>query len=290
VAINDPNERMPLNWEHPATHAIYWAALGLKVAGRPEQYRMNEKNTDRIVFHSLQMLYRNGNVVLYDVPGQQPSIYLLPDLRMFESCDEFWIKIIDKYVSLEGGNPKAVKGGHKNFLENALLLFYQAGHRQMAANLYKRLQTEYRFDPQGFEREEYTVPLTTFVRDRLKEELEGISIQDAIEFIVAVLQEGYFLYAIHEDDEAAGRENMAEEIHEIHQKSMGLDEPGRMGLPPMNWFRFQAFLGFLNDPMYPDYMKDSLIGRIRVERPDLFEKLQQQEIEFIEQMQKQQQQ
>ena len=289
VAINDPNDRMPLNWEHPATHAMYWGALGLKKAGRPEQYRIDEKNTDRIVFHSLQMLYRNGKVVLYDVPDQKSSIYLLPDLRMFESCDEFWVKIIDKYESFEGGNPKAVKGGHKNFLENAVLLFYQAGHRKKAARLYRRLQTEHRIDPQGLERKEYTVPFMSFVRNRLKEELQGISIQDAVEFIVSVLREGYFLYAIHEDDEAAGRENMAQEIHEIHQKSMGRDEPGRMGLPPMKWFKYQAFLAFLNDPMYPDYMKDSLMGRIQVEKPDLFELLKEQEIEFIEQMQKHQQ-
>jgi hypothetical protein len=34
-------------------------------------------------------------------------------------------------------------------------------------------------------------------------------------------------------------------------------------------------------------MRSSLIGRIQVERPDLFEKLRKQEIEFIEQIQKQ---
>jgi hypothetical protein len=55
----------------------------------------------------------------------------------------------------------------------------------------------------------------------------------------------------------------------------------------MVWFRYQAFAGFLNDPMYPEEMRSSLIGRIQVERPDLFEKLRKQEIEFIEQIQKQ---
>jgi len=289
VNLDDPNDRLPLNWEHPGTHAIYWAAKGLKEAGRPEQYRIDEKNTDRIVFHGLQMLYRSGNVVLYNVPGQKPTIYSLPDLRMFESCDQFWKKIIEKYESFEGGNPKAVKGGHKNFLENALLLFYQAGHQRKAMKLYQRLQREHLIDPSGFKREEYTAPFMTFVRNRLKEELEGIGINDAIEFIVSVLREGYFRYAIHNDDEAAGRENMAQEIYDIHQKSMGLDEPGRMGLPPMEWFRYQAFVAFLNDPIYPEQMRLSLIGRIQVERPDLFEKLKKQEIQFIEQMEKQRQ-
>lgn len=291
VSVDDPNERMPLNWEHPATHAIYWAAKGLQEAGRPDQYRIDEKNTDRIVFQSLQMLYRKGKIILYDVPGQETSIYLLPDLRMFESCDQFWTKIIDKYESLEKGNPKAVKGGHKNFLENAVLMFYQAGpvYRQKAVWLYRRLQKEHLIDPSGFERPEYKVPFMTFVRNRLREELQGIGINDAIEFIASVLQEGYFYYAIHEDDEAAGRENMAQEIYDIHQKSMGLDEPGRMGLPSMGWFKYQAFVAFLNDPMYPEYMKRSLIGRLQIEQPEKFEELRKQEIQFIEQLQKQRQ-
>lgn len=288
--FNDPNSREPLNWEHPAAHAMYWGAKGLEAAGRPQEYRVDEKNTDRIVFHSLQMLYRNGNVVLYDVPGQKPSIYLLPDLRMFRSCDDFWTKIISKYEFFEGGNPKAVKGGHKNFLENAVLMFYQSGYRKDAAALYRRLQKEHLIDPSGFERSEYKVPFMKFVRIRLKEELESISIHDTVEFVISVLKEGYLYYAIHEDDEAAGHENMAQEIWDVHQSDMGKDEPGRMGLPSMDWFRFQAFMAFMNDPGYSEQMRLSLLGRIKIERPDLLEKLQQMELEFMKQLQQDQQQ
>jgi hypothetical protein len=289
VNIDDPNDRLPLNWEHPATHAIYWGALGLKKAGRPGQYRIDEKNTDRIIFHSLQILYRSGKVVLYEVPGQKPTIYNLPDLRMFQSCDEIWKKVIEKYESFEGGNPKAVRGWHKNFLENAVMLFYQAGHERYASQIYKQLQTEHRYDPQGVERTEYRVPMISFLRGRLKDELQGVGLQDAIEFIIAVLKKSYFHYALHEDDDAAGQENMAQEIYDIYQKSMGFDEPGRIGLPSMDWFRYQAFIAFLNDPMYIEQMRIGLLGRIQVERPDLFEKLKQQEIKFIEQMKQEQQ-
>ena len=286
--FEDPNDHSPLNWEHPATHALYWGAQGLEIAGRQGQYRIDEKNTDRIVFHSLQLLYRTGKVVLYDIPGQEPTIYLLPDLNMFYSCDQAWRNVIKKYESLEGSNPKAVKGGHKNFLENAVLLFYQAGHRKKAAQLYKRLQRDHLIDPTGHKRTEYTVPFLTFIHNRLKSELEGVGPQDATEFIVGVLREGYYLYAIHEDDEAAGRESMAQEIYDIYQKEMGIDEPGRMGLPPMSFMRYQALVQFLNDPMYPDYMHKSLFGRIQIEKPELFEELMKQ-AEILEQLQKEQQ-
>ncbi|MHC5118827.1 MAG: hypothetical protein ACYSOH_02260 [Planctomycetota bacterium] len=287
VNIDDPNERLPLNWEHPAAHAIYWGAMGLKKAGRPEQYRIDEKNTDRIIFHGLQMLYRTGKVVLYDVPGQEPTIYSLPDLRMFRSCDEIWKKVIEKYESFEGGNPKAVRGGHKNFLENAVMLFYQAGHEKYAMQIYKRLQAEHLYDPSGFKRTEYTVPMVTFLKSRLKDELQGVGINDATEFIMSVLIKSYFYYAIHEDDNAAGQENLAQQVYDIYQQSMGLAEAQRIGLPPMDWFRYQAFVAYLNDPMYPEQMRRSLMGRIQVERPDLFEKLLKQENWLREQIQKQ---
>ncbi len=289
VNVNDPNLTYPLNWEHPGAHAIYWAALGLQRAGRPEQYRIDEKNTDRIVFHSLQMLYRRGRVVLYEEPGQGTAVYLLPDMRMFDVCDRIWKRIIEKYEEFEGGNPKAVRGGHKNFLENAILMFYQSGHIQKAARIYRQLQTQHEFDEQGFVQAEYKVPMMTFIRNRLKEEFESISIQDATEMIVSLLRDGYFRYALYEDEEAAGRENMAKEVYELYQQQMGQQEQYRVGLPPLDRLRYAAFILFLDDPSYPKTMRENLLARIRVERPDLYEKILQQEARIIEEMNRQQQ-
>jgi len=289
VDINDPNQTYPLNWEHPAAHALYWGAMGLKVAGRPDQYRIDEKNTDRIVFHSLQMLYRRGRVVLYDDENWGTAVYLLPDMRMFDVCDRFWQEIIQKYEEFEGGNPKAVRGGHKNFLENAVLMFYQSGHTRKAERIYRQLKTQHEYDDQGFVRTEYQVPMMTFVRNRLKEELESISIHDATEFIVSVLREGYFRYALYEDDEAAGRENLAREVYELYQREMGQYEQERVGLPSLDRLRYGAFMSFLEDPMYPEQMRQNLLSRIQIERPDLFERLRRQNERVIEELRSQQQ-
>ena len=287
INIDDPNERFPLNWEHPAAHAIYWGALGLQNAGRPEQYRVDEKNTERIIFHSLQMLYQAGKVVLYDVPGEKPTLYNLPDIRMFQSCDQIWEKIIQKYESFEGGNPKAVKGGHKNFLEKATMLFYQSGHEGYAARIYRRLQTEYRYDPQGFERNEYRAPMAIFLRSRLREQLEGIGVNDASQYILSFLVRNYFYYAVHQDDDAAGQQNLAQEVYDLYQDERGRNESDRIGLPSMDTFHYQAFYAFMNDPMYPEQMRMGLLGRIQVERPDLFKRLAKQEAWLREQIQKQ---
>jgi hypothetical protein len=289
VNLKDPNQRESLNWEHPAVHAMYWAARGLEFAGRPEQYRVDEKNTDRIIFHGLQMLYRTGKTTLYTTKDGQTSFFLRPDLRMFDSCDTIWKKVIEKYEGLEKGNPKAVRGGHKNFLENAVMSFYQAGHINHALRVYQELITRYPTDESGHPIAKYKLPMLEFVKLQLKDEFSGLGINDATEFIMMVLREGYFRYAVHDDDEAAGRENMAQEVYKMYQQQYK-DESYRLGLPTMELLRYMAFMDFLNDPEYPQELRMSLLGRIQVERPDLFEKLKKQEQQYFQELQKQQQQ
>jgi hypothetical protein len=286
--LKDPNQKEPLNWEHPAVHAMYWAARGLEIAGRPEQYRVDEKNTDRIIFHGLQMLYRSGKTTLYTTKDGQTSFFQRPDLRMFDSCDTIWKKIIEKYEGLEKGNPKAVRGGHKNFLEQAVMSFYQAGHVNIALRIYKDLITRYPRDESGYEYEQYKLSMVEFAKWQLKSEFSSLGNDDATEFIMMVLREGYFRYAVHDDDEAAGREKMVQEVYAMFQKEHS-DESYRFGLPSMELLRYMAFMDFLNDPEYPKELRMSLLGRIQVERPDLFEKLKKQEQQYFQELQKQQQ-
>jgi len=54
--------------------------------------------------------------------------------------------------------------------------------------------------------------------------------------------------------------------------------------------RYIALMDFLNDDQYPSTMRLNLIGRIKVERPDLAEQLTRQEELLRRQQQNQQQQ
>jgi len=275
---NDPNDRDPLNWEHTETHAIYWAQLGLEVAGKPEEYSFNEKNTDRIVFHSLQNLYRSGQIIIYPVPEREPSVFLRPDLRMFDSCDRAWTERIDKYESFEGGNPKGIYNGYRNMLVNAVAMFYQGGHIKKAGQIYLKLRKR-------FPRAEFNVPLKTFVRKRVAEEIKDITINDATELILMSLREAYFRYAVHADDEAYGRESWAKEVYDIYKKEYSEELVLRVDLPSFEMMRYLSFMGFINDNYYPQNLRRSLLSRIEVERPELIEKLKNQEEVFNKKVQ-----
>jgi hypothetical protein len=273
--VDDPNDRMPLNWKHPDVHAMYWAQKGLDVAGKPEEYSIDEKNTDRIIFHSLQSLFRTGKLIIYSVPDGMPATYVRPDLRMFDSVNEAWIDRIEKYERLHKSvgksNPKAVKGGHKNLLVNAVALFYQAGHRAKAAQIFAELKRRY-------PREEFNVPLFTFVRNRVIEELSSIGGKDATEIVDMTLREAYFSYAIHDNNKAAGQEKWAKEIYDAYQREYA--DGKRTALPDFDLMRYLALRGFMFDEFYPESLKQRLAARIKVERPELFDVLVEAEAAF----------
>jgi hypothetical protein len=284
VSWEDPNNHLPLDWRHPDTHAIYWAVLGLKTAGK-EAFSVGEANTDRTVGHSLQNLFYGGRIFIYDIPldpnaeaaDQQitKEVFLRPDLGMFDSCNSARLAVLEKYEPIaSGGTYQSLQDGHRNVLRNAVLLFYQAGHYEQAREIYNLLRELYPSD-------EVNVPLVQFARNYLFGKLENIGLNDAQRSIQMLLRESYFRYALRDDDEAFGREKMAEELHK-HYQSAYLDE-NRINLPDFKLLRYFALLDFFNDYRYPLNLRQSLLGRIKVERPDLAEQLKHVELQLMEQ-------
>jgi hypothetical protein len=290
---DDPNKHLPLDWRHPSTHAIYWAVKGVQAAGN---FSTEEALTDRIINQSLQELFRNGKIFIYNVPvdntkttqiaaADKPAavsrqIFLRPDLRMFEPYNKSTLAIIGKYKDQRDATYKSMQIGHRNMLKNAIFSFYQAGHIQQAQKIFNQLKELYPLD-------EFKVPLVIFVRNRLHEELKNIDITNAKEIVTMMLRESYFRYALHDDDEAFGREKMAEEVHKHYQSDRGNKEEDRIGLPDFALLRYLALMDFLNDPQYPPNMKLALRNRIRVERPELAEQLEKQQENLLKQAEQQ---
>jgi len=272
IGWSEPNKHLPLDWRHPNTHAIYWAIKGLQVAGK-EGLNIAEANTDRIVNHGLQDLFRNGKIFIYDVPsdssessGMRKKIFMRSDLRMFESYNKSTLKIIEKYDAISVGTVSSMRSGHRNMLKNALFSFYMAGHKKQAQNLYNQLRRLY-------PREDSKVPLVVFVKNHLRKEVSNLDINDAKGMVLMFLREGYFRYALRDDDEAFGREKTAREIYDIYS-SLFRDEQDRMGLPDFKLLRYLGLIDFLYDEQFPVSLRRGLLGRIGVERPELSVQLQ----------------
>jgi hypothetical protein len=288
---NDPNTHLPLDWRHPDCHAIYWAVKGLQAiaADQSRQIDAAEINTDRIVGHCLRDLFLNGKIFIYDVPvrtAQDSSlqqsqayvkeIFLRPDLRMFESYNKALLTVLEKYKQLDRPDSyESLQSGHRNMLIDTVFSFYQAGHRDQAQRIYNQLRKLYPLP-------EFEVPLVNYVRKRFSDELKDINVDNAKEIILMMLRESYFRYAMRDDDEAAGLENMAIEVHK-HYQSEYKDE-NRIDLPEFPLLRYLALLDFFNDQQYPPNLRQNLLGRIKVEMPELAEQLKKQEENVIKQL------
>ena len=279
IDFKDPNTHLPLDWRNADSHAIYWAVKGLQMVAAKETraFDMGETNTDRIVGHSLQNLFRNGKMFIHDVPLQVPveegssqmrtevfkEVFLRPDLRMFEPYDRIVLANLEKYKN--DSSYKSLQDGHRNMLKNAVLLFYQAGHRPQAQQIYNEMRKLYPLD-------EFKSPgVETYVKMRFDEELKNITITDAREMIVVMLSEAYFRYAVRDDDEAAGRESLAKEIWDYYQSKYTDEE--RIDLPDFKLLRYLALRDFLEDWLYPPNLRLSLLARIEIEKPELAEQL-----------------
>ena len=290
IDIDDPNKVLPLDWRLPDTHAIYWGALGLKNAPE-EKFSVDELNTDRIVFHSLANLYRMGKFVIYtsripekDDPCsivERQSIFMFPDLRMFDRYDQALRAVMAKYKVKDESNMESIENAHRNTLKRGVLLFYQAGHIKKAIEIYNTLRKEYSGD------KDVNMPIADYARARLVEELKDIGMNDAREIITLTLQEGYYRYAVGDDDEAFGREKMAKEVYDYYQARYGDEGVDRVVLPDFNVLKYIGITGFLNDQRYPDFLRQNLMERIQVQRPELYEQLRKQNESFMREMEKQ---
>ena len=291
IDFSDPNRHLPLDWRNADSHAIYWAVKGLQITAQEEsrQIGITETNTDRIVAHSLQNLFRNGKMFIYDVPFEEPSqessqqretqifkeVFLRPDLRMFEPYNKSVLAILEKYKE-DKSSYESLQNGHRNMLKNAVLSFYQAGHVRQAQEIYNELRSLYPLD-------EFKVAIVDdYVSRRFREELQNIGLNDAQEMVVMMLRESYFRYALRDDNEAFGREKLATEVWNLYQTRY--EDENRIDLPAFRLLRYFALLDFLNDEQYPPNLRSSLLGRIKIERPELFKQLETEEEKLRKQL------
>jgi len=292
--FNDPNKHFPLDWRHPDVHAIYWAIQGLRLAGKKDvvklgrgEFPVDEINTDRVVAHSLQNLFRYGKIFIYDVNDNTPSpqgsqsaavprptkdIFLRADFRMFDPYSKAITEIIRKYNAGDDKSDDSHMIGHRNMLTNALTMFYQAGHRAKAQKIYDYVR-------QLYPRPEFSDPaVESYIIQQIRKDLKTITITKAMDTIMPMLREAYFRYALRDDDASYAIEKMAEDVYNVYTKEYG--DEARLRLPEFKIMRFNAIIDFFDDQQYPLTMRQNLFGRIKVERPQLAEQL----IQFAQQM------
>jgi hypothetical protein len=237
----------PLDWRHPAAHAIYWSHRGVEETLR----RVNEQNlqnfdvlnTDRLTIQALQELFRSGDLT-FDVLN--PDFYLaLPNTEFIDSYGQALADMIarSKYEKDHSKPYRFFMAGYTNFMLDAIRYLYRRGDRDAAADYLAKLRSnkELNINDMGmFERLKYNID------DFIVHEIQDDSREDSP--VVAMQEVTGSLYAAYVGGLLRGDTkrftdgfNYARLFHENYQQSRAFKtwitgKDGRMGFPPFeNW-------------------------------------------------------
>lgn len=170
----------PLDWRHAASHGLYWATRGVEEgSGRRNLEDFDFTNTDRLITHGLQELFRWGQIS-YDILND--SYVQMLDLQWTDTYGRILREDLDKRAMMYEGPAKfedptrtfrLYSAGYENFLRDVVRIYYRMGRIEEAQEYYRQLRTyEYRNmnDPMH-DLEELSLPLAEFVEQDIQERM-----------------------------------------------------------------------------------------------------------------------
>lgn len=179
----------PIDWRHPAAHAIYWGAMAVEMAAqRRVKTDIDLLNTDRQIIHGFQNLMYYGRLEYEPVSS---VLDMMPDPRFFPAYD----KALDEArARLESGDfgdqtSESFDSGHENFLLRALTMSYFYGDEEQARNYYKKLRDLYGDKPHNIRWGRYQLSLDELARQEWAENSDLKS--DTLQFVNAMLNHAF---------------------------------------------------------------------------------------------------
>jgi len=201
----------PLDWRHPASHALYWARKGVDAAlTRVEDRNRGDfdfVNTDRLVVHAVQELWRTGqlwfdyNGMLLNPHRGQPFYLGIPNTAYIPVYQQILEEVVarSKFDGLDRAY-SSYFAGYENFMQDAIRYLYRRGQRELAAQM-KRDLAEFPYantnDPR---RAQFLAQdIDRFVQTELMDRVGSPSV--AIQEVVGALQDAYLSGLVGGDDE-----------------------------------------------------------------------------------------
>jgi len=134
----------PLDWRHPAAHALYWARRGGQLASL--RYAIEDNiskivNNDRIEIQAMQALARSGTISYDAISNDNPT--RLSDPRWIKLIERYFHVLHAKFYHVPGGIPDSFSNFHENFMKQAVRELFRMGDRAGAEEIFKNLDALY---------------------------------------------------------------------------------------------------------------------------------------------------
>jgi hypothetical protein len=154
----------PLDWRHPAAHALYWARRGT-LLGEHRITDVNDvakiMNNDRTDIQAMQALARSG-LVAFDIFSGD-NVTRLNDPRWIKVIDREFDRLYTKHYDTRGAGGETFMNFHQNFMKQAVRELYRTGDIEGAQEVLDRLDRLYGSGA-VLQNSDYSLPLDQFVQ------------------------------------------------------------------------------------------------------------------------------
>lgn len=183
----------PIDWRHPAAHALYWSTKGsegaLKKVTEGNRRDYDFLNTDRIAIQAIQELYRSGEVFfdytgyVVNPRGTNQDYFPLPHpyfIHSYQDILEHYKDTIRSGIFENEGERllyTVYNAGYENFIKDAIRYFYRRGDKARAEEYKNNMGSWGKLnwnDPTKVEH--YAKPIDEFIIEELKDRMDSPSV------------------------------------------------------------------------------------------------------------------
>ncbi len=147
--------KIPLDWRHTMSHALYWAELGMVVCKIDNPRQKGALNNARNVLNSLKTMTATGMIAMGNRPQKPlyPYYYESADLRYIEPSNQQHLAYIDQILKNQESLPKSqqkefdkniLKSGHVNYLEECIRYLVADGRVAQAQKYFDFIRDKYK--------------------------------------------------------------------------------------------------------------------------------------------------
>ncbi|HEX5398813.1 MAG TPA: hypothetical protein VFY06_07175, partial [Verrucomicrobiae bacterium] len=237
----------PLDWRLPEAHAIYWYALGLKMAtnnpGAPAPTDFNLMQLRRGIFQSEQAAFRHGRII---VNPYTHTVELAPELSLIPKANDSYLQMYAEEKNQ--GQRDDILRAHRNFLRDAIYFLYINDRIAEAAKWFKYYAEKFPDDhmldndtnslPRNLTLDEYAIA-------RVQGDTGDISQERTTSNIQGLLTWAYEALALGQNDRAAGYQLLAKKIYDRYQNKTS-SSGGRVALPSLDTLKSEVLKRLLD--------------------------------------------
>lgn len=199
----------PLDWRHPAAHALYWGQKGVEGGmTRIDAVVIKDYdfiNTDRLVVQSIQELWRTGglwfdyNAMMLNSGDRRPFYLGIPDPAYIPVYGEILGDVVKRSYYDNDRAYGSYSAGYENMMKDAIRYMYRRGDRERATQMKNELAMFPLANMNDRRRAQWLAQdIDRFVRAELENRMGSPSV--ALQEIVGSLQDAILTGLIGGDD------------------------------------------------------------------------------------------